>query len=234
MTHLARLVTVVLAVSVVAHAGVAAGVGSDQSVRSVDDIGRHVGALTDHDATIEGDAARRVVTQVAAAVEPPSVEPVGLLAACYSRYGGSDPLEHATRAELLDTISSDPGQSVTAVARDVDVPVSTARYHVRVLEREALIDRLRIDGSARLYPAGFEDDPELAAALTAPGAVVDAVRTAEPVSVTELAARADLAPSTASYHVDRLTEAGVFEREKAGKTVHVSLSDEATRRFGDE
>ncbi|WP_158093582.1 helix-turn-helix domain-containing protein [Halorubrum sp. SD683] len=207
-------------------------------MRSVDEIGQHVGDLTDPGATIEDSVLTettvpRVVTQIAAAVEPPSVEPIWAVAAGYSRYDESDPLEHPTRQELHDTVTNVPGQSVTAIARDVGVPVSTARYHVRVLEREDLVDRHSVDGRARLYPAGFEDDPELAAALTAPAAIVDAVRTAEPVSVTGLAARTDLAPSTASYHVDRLTDAGVFERERAGKTVHVSLSAEAARRFGD-
>lgn len=239
MTHIARYVAVVLAVSTVAHAGVAAGVVGDTEASSVDDIGQQLGGLADLDAAdrvvSEADSTARQALGAAAAAEPIlPVEPVGLVA-CYSRYDTSDPLEHATREELHETVASAPGQSVTTVARTVGVPVSTARYHLRVLEGEGLLDRHRIDGRARLYPADFGDDPELAAALTAsaPSAVVDAVRTAAPLTVTALATKAEIAPSTASYHVGRLTDAGVFERERDGKTVRVSLSADAARLLGD-
>lgn len=226
MTNVSRYVTAVLLVSMVAHACVAAASTGDAVERSVDDIGQPAAELIDDDAA---------VAQLAEAVaDDLPVEPVALLVG-YSRYHESDPLENATRESLYDRVTSTPGRSVTSLARDVDVPVSTARYHIRVLEDEELIDRQRIDGRARLYPDGYAGDPELIGALaaSAPTAVVAAVRSEQPVSMTALAASAGLAPSTASYHVSRLTDSGVFERERDGRTVRVSLSADAMRLLGD-
>lgn len=252
MTHIARLLAVALTVSLIAHAGVAVGVGGNGSGVT---IGQEATDLTDRDATtveihvgatdaneigttVEDhvdSVPRRILTHVATAAESPlPVEPVGVVA-CYSRYGESDPLAHPTRRALREAVAGAPGKSMTGVAREIGVPVSTARYHLRVLEGDGIVDRHRIDGNARLYPAEFDGDRELAAVLSAsaPAAVVDAVRAAEPVSVTALAARTDLADSTASYHISRLTDAGALERERDGKTVRVSLSADAARLLGD-
>lgn len=225
-------------VSMVAHTGVAAGVGSAPTESRVDGFGQPIAGLADQDPTtgyrVDSTTRRVVTNEAAAAPSDLPVEPVGLLA-CDSRADGSDPLHNATRAALHDPVTSAPGQSVTTVAGDVGVHVSTARYHVRVLEGEDLIERRDVDGRSRLSPAQFGDDPELAAAMAEPATatVVGAVRTVQLISVTALAARIDLAPSTASYHVSRLTDAGMFEREKQGKPVYVSLSADASRFLGE-
>jgi hypothetical protein len=53
----------------------------------------------------------------------------------YSRYDDSDPLENEARAAVMDAVEADPGRPTTEVAEAADVNLSTARYHVRVLQK---------------------------------------------------------------------------------------------------
>jgi len=61
----------------------------------------------------------------------------------YSRFGGddADALDHETRRRIHDTVAETPGTHLAGVADAVDEPVSTVRYHVRVLEREDVWER---------------------------------------------------------------------------------------------
>ena len=146
----------------------------------------------------------------------------------YRTTGDSDPLDHDARAGLYDVIGESPGTYIAQAAERADLSVSTARYHLRVLEAEDLIRTNKQRGKRRLYQATAGDD-EVAAALNdeATTAVVKAVRTNEPASVTDLAAALDRAQSTVSYHVSRLTDAGVLTRERDGDAVRIELTPAA-------
>lgn len=161
--------------------------------------------------------------------QPAAVEfvsrPVPLLLVGYSRYDGSDPLELGNRQLLFETVTAEPGLSLAQLAARTEVPVSTVRYHTRILAEEGLLRTEQLHGRHRVFPAGT-DNLELATAL-ADGptrAVLDAVSAHEPVSVTSLADLVDRSPSTVSYHLDRLEGSGLVVRERAGPTVHISVT----------
>lgn len=153
--------------------------------------------------------------------------------ASYSRYDGSDPLEHEVRNDLHEAILRSPGSYVTELGEMNDVPRSTLRYHLRILEREGLVYAETILGNLRYYPAGSDVD-ELAVALEseATAAVLDAVERLEPVSVTTVAAELDRSPSTISYHLDRLEDEGLVERERDGEAVLTRLTPDAKTERG--
>ena len=148
------------------------------------------------------------------------VLPVGAALFRYSRFDDSDPLENDVRQQVYEAIERSPGTYISEMSSACDASRSTVRYHVRILEEEGLIVDEADRGKHRLYPAGSET-PELAAALNdnATARVLDAIARLEPVTVSALADDLDRSPGTVSYHLDRLTNDGLLERERMGNTV---------------
>jgi DNA-binding transcriptional ArsR family regulator len=166
------------------------------------------------------------VTSLAVSDVPPTVL---VPLAGYSRFDDSDPLNSDLRARLYETVAESPGTYLSELAATADVPVSTVRYHVRVLEREGVVETERIRGKRRLFPGNAATGPLDAAlndASTEP--ILRAVRREEPVSVSGLADSVDRAASTVSYHLARLEDADLVERARDGTSVRVSLTP-ATR-----
>lgn len=145
----------------------------------------------------------------------------------YSRYDGSDPLEHEDRATIHDYVRDHPGTYVSAVSEAVSVPHSTARHHVRILEREGLVENAKVRGRRRLFPANARQQ-ELAAAMSdeATAAILDAIARLGPCSGTALADEVDRSVGTVSHHLTRLEDDGLVVREKEGRTTVNRLSSE--------
>jgi DNA-binding transcriptional ArsR family regulator/gas vesicle protein len=153
----------------------------------------------------------------------------------YSRYDGSDPLEHEVRSDVYDEIQAQPGSYVSAVADRADVPLSTARHHLKVLEREGLVEAAKVRGRKRLFPA-YADGKELAAALADPSTadVLAALARLGPSSASALADELDLAVSTVSHHLSRLEEDALVERERDGQAVINRLPPDVADAFADD
>jgi DNA-binding transcriptional ArsR family regulator len=153
----------------------------------------------------------------------------------YSRYDDSDPLEHDARAAVFDEISAQPGTYLSAVADRADVPLSTARHHLKVLEREGLVEGTKVRGRRRLYPA-HADGKALAAALAEPATagVLATLARLGPSSASAVADEVDVTVSTVSHHLSRLEEDGLVEREREGQAVLNRLPPEVADAFADE
>ena len=154
--------------------------------------------------------------------------PGGLLPALfgYSRHDGSDPLENETRAEIYDLVRESPGTYHAQLAEETGVAVETVRYHSRILAEEGLVEARKLRGRRRLFPVTMDDDdPELAAAIadSAASDVLSAIERREPTTLSALAEAVDCAPSTVSYHLDRLEDDGLVTRERDGGAVRVRL-----------
>ncbi|WP_338727028.1 helix-turn-helix domain-containing protein [Haladaptatus sp. DJG-WS-42] len=146
----------------------------------------------------------------------------------YSRFDDSDPLEHEGRDAVFSAINESPGIYLSAVAERADVPLSTARHHLRVLEDEQLISGAKIRGKRRFYSAHTEGH-ELVAALNdeATATVLDALSRLGPASVSALASAVGRDPSTITHHLQRLEADGIVVREREGRAVVTRLSQEA-------
>lgn len=137
------------------------------------------------------------------------------------------------RAAIYGVVASLPGIHFARAADVADVDTSTARYHVRVLERDGVVDSEHVLGKKRLFPAERGDDRAADAAVVDPttGAVLAAVDRTDPATVNAVAAALDRAPSTVSEHLRRLDDAGVLDRERDGGAVVAHLSPAAERRL---
>lgn len=146
----------------------------------------------------------------------------------YSRFDDSDPLEHDRRAALYERVEDSPGLSLTSLAEETDVPLSSARYHLRVLEREGLVVDRKIRGKRRFVPPGADNDERVAALRDeATARVLDALARNGPSSVSALADDLERDPSTVCHHLDGLEEAALVERHREGRAVVNSLTPTA-------
>jgi DNA-binding transcriptional ArsR family regulator len=145
----------------------------------------------------------------------------------YSRYDDSDPLEHETREAVFAMVEENPGTYLSEVCDDIDIPLSTARHHIRVLEQEEMLTSAKVRGRRRFYPAHTEG-VELAAAMNdeSTAVVLDTLARRGPSSVSELADALDRDPSTITHHVKRLEGDDLVVREREGRAILNSLSPE--------
>ena len=147
----------------------------------------------------------------------------------HSQRDDSDPLDHEGRAALYEAIEESPGAYLSAVCESAEVPVSTARHHLDVLEAEGLVTTAKVRGKRRFYPGHAAADAELVAALedegTAP--VLHALARLGDSHGGRLADELDRDPSTVSHHLSRLEDAGLVEREREGRTIVNRLAPEA-------
>lgn len=161
-----------------------------------------------------------------APVDPPSL----FVAAAYSRSVTSEPLVDESRREVFERIHANPGVSRSRLAEETELSPSSVRYHVEVLSSVGMVASHTVLGRVRLAEAEVSRaQVDLQAALddegTAP--VLAAVARLGTPSQATIADAVDRAPSTVSYHVDRLVAAGLLERERVGRRATVELTDRA-------
>lgn len=161
------------------------------------------------------------------------ISEVGFLFLAYSRHTDANPLDHEIRAELHSLVTQSPGLSLALLARRSSQPRSTIRYHVKVLESARTVQRSDVWGKSRLFPLEIErSEFEFHALEHEPRLkeITDVITEEEPVTVTDIAEEVDRAASTVSYHLGRLEDADVIQREETGGTV-VSERSPAFRAF---
>lgn len=143
----------------------------------------------------------------------------------YSRYDGSDPLEHDGRKSVFEAIEDTPGVYLSAISERTGLSLSTIRHHLSVLEQESLVMSAKVHGKRRFYPA-YSEQVELTAAMNdeATANVIDALSRLGPVSVSDLADDLDRDPSTVTHHLQRLADDDIVVRERDGRTVMNRLS----------
>lgn len=166
----------------------------------------------------------RVATEAASGHGGP---PVVFVTAAYSRSVTREPLAHERRRELFELIHTRPGISRTTLAEASEVAPSTVRYHVDILKTAGMVRTLRVFGQVRLAEASVpREHVELRAALADAGTapVLAAVARQDGPSVSDVATELGKAPSTISYHVDRLEAEGLLDRERSGRRVEMHLT----------
>ena len=146
----------------------------------------------------------------------------------YSRYDDSDPLAHDARERVYEIVNETPGSYLSEVSEQADLPLSTTRHHMKILEREDLVSGAKLRGKRRFYPA-YAEGVELSAALNddSTASIIDALARLGAASVSDLADELGRDPSTISHHLQRLEVDSIIAREREGRAVMNKLSPEA-------
>ena len=137
-----------------------------------------------------------------------------------------DPLGLERRRQLYELLTSTPGLHLREIARQLEVDVRTADYHLHHLSKHGLASGIQEGGYLRYYPrtangrrAEVVDarDKPLLAVLRKPVPLFVALTLLAHDAAThsELAGAADVSPSTLSYHLDRMERANVLGRDGA-------------------
>lgn len=153
--------------------------------------------------------------------------PIVLLAG-HGRLDERAPLDNDVRTAIYETVRRLPASPLATVAERVDVSESTVRHHARVLDDAGLVTGTKLWGNHRLVPASMsEGEIALAAAFRddSSSLLLTELAAVEPATLSELAERADRAPSTVSHHVDRLEAVELVERQRTGQSVELRLAD---------
>jgi len=146
-----------------------------------------------------------------------------------------DPLDLESRRAIYAAVDETPGIHFRALLDRLDYAKGTLQYHLQTLADEGLVDVSEDGKYTRYYPAGEFDEADRAVmnALrrTYSRRVIAHLLADEPLSTTDLADRLDKSPSTVSWHLSQLADAGLVEKERVGQSVEYSLRDPERARY---
>lgn len=153
---------------------------------------------------------------------PGLVLPVPLL----TRIGREEALENDLRREILEVVREEPGICASDVAERVGAAWGTALYHLRALEETHYVACLKHGRHRRYFENGgtHEGEKEALAVLQneTTAEVHEVVRSNPGLSQQDVAEEAGLTPQALAWHLDRLREAGLVEKERDGRAVRYS------------
>lgn len=142
-----------------------------------------------------------------------------------------DMLELETRRDIYDLVSDQPGIHLSKIAELLDMTVSLAEYHLRFLEKNSLIRSIKKSGYKRYFPTDEkveEKDKEMLFELRKEVSLKIVLLLLKNKKMThkEMNEEIDLAASTLSYHLKKLTEMNILESKTYGRKKGYSVSDE--------
>jgi hypothetical protein len=137
----------------------------------------------------------------------------------FSRIEPEELLRQPTRARIHAVIEAQPGIHFHALARASAVGNGALEHHLQKLEKGGLVLVKRATGYTCYFPKGTDRHVAAAApAIRSDGsrAVLEAVARRPGASSRELAAELGVSPSTVSYHLRRLHQAGLVHAGSIG------------------
>lgn len=127
-----------------------------------------------------------------------------LVVPLYSRLEPGQLLDNEKRQAVLSQLREEPGLHLRALARAVDMPLSTVAYHVRRLEEAGLIES-RSDGLKRRFlPASA--DPSQGPADDVRARLLAVIQEDPGVTQAEAARRLGVSRQLVHHHLQRLVE----------------------------
>ncbi len=143
---------------------------------------------------------------------------VGL--AGYARVQGDDVLQHDARGALYEMVKSQPGATFHELGEQVPYGASTLNYHLRVLEKNGFLTRVKDGRYARFFDRQsglYSSDRKTAVSALrndTTAAIAEVIVAHPGVAQCELAEVFGLAPSTINWHIKRLADAGLVDRRR--------------------
>lgn len=132
-------------------------------------------------------------------------------------------LDSPTREAVYEAVREEPGLCVRDVCDRVDVAWGTAVYHLEVLEENRMVVSSRHGRHRRFFENGAtpEGDRDVLAMLQndTTAEVLETIRSEPGLPQKEVAEAVGLSPQALAWHLDRLAEADLLEKERDGRLV---------------
>jgi DNA-binding transcriptional ArsR family regulator len=150
----------------------------------------------------------------------------------FSRLDRDEVLDNETRQAIYDAIQDDPGLCTSEICDRVDAAWGTAVYHLKVLEDNHFVVSMKHGRHRRFFENGGKHKGEKEAVATlqneTTAEIYDTIRSDPGLPQKEIADRVDLTPQALAWHLNRLKEAQLLEKERDGRVVrHYAGSDVA-------
>lgn len=145
-------------------------------------------------------------------------------------------LEHEGRAAVYQCIRTEPGVRFTEILAMTGLNRGTAEYHLHVLEQTGKIRPLNSAGYVdTLNPAISDVETRLRVAVRSETArkILEHVARRKDIARTTLRDELGLPGPLLSYHLERLVDAGIVNRENRGRTVWYSMPDNMCERINE-
>ncbi len=147
-----------------------------------------------------------------------------LLFPMYSRIEKDELFENEVRETLYELIQDNPGIHAHGLSEEADVGWGTTVYHLRRLERNGFVNSERRGRYRRFFPAaGFMARQREVLSVLQNETTNDIARLVlrKPgLNQSAICEELDISPSLANWHLNRLLDAELIERERRGRTVH--------------
>ncbi len=147
----------------------------------------------------------------------------------------SEDLELESRRKIYKGIEDNPGINFRGLLDMLDYAQGTLQYHLDWLEKNGIVDVSKDGKYTRYYPSeSFEKiDQNVMNALRRKYSrrIIAYLISKGSMSTSELTECIDKSKSTISWHLSKLNEEGLVEKERKGRSVQYSLVDKDKAKY---
>lgn len=142
----------------------------------------------------------------------------------------SDDVTIENRRRILDYISNNPGVHLRKIARDINIHLSTLRYHLDYLETRGLIS-CQTEANLKIYFASGKlnsHEKKLTPLLQQKRFrdIIVTIMDSHYITSSRIAEKLSMNPSTTSKYINILEKRKIISHEKIGREKRYYLNDE--------
>lgn len=133
------------------------------------------------------------------------------------------------RKKIFSFIKTNPGACISEIANNMDINRGTLRYHLAFLEEKNVVETYRDQGKKRYFQnnSSYSENEKIILSILQneiPRKIVFKVLSEEYKTNKELAREIGISYNTIRWHMEKLDELGVFEKNKVGKNIKYSIA----------
>ncbi len=130
-------------------------------------------------------------------------------------------LEHPIRQEVYRWVCENPGAYFFEIANELAIPAGTLAWHLRVLEAEGLIEKIKFGGRVVFYPKHLRDATIEKAFLILRNdnarKIFEIIAANPGIHQSEIVERFGLNHDTVRWHIKRMIKAGLVSVSRRGR-----------------
>ena len=148
-----------------------------------------------------------------------AVNSASMIGPMYSKLNSSDILCNSARSDIYSLIDSNPGITLGAITRELNLKNGTASHHLYILEREGFIKSRKTGKFRRFYkigyqPSGYNEIQDQ---------ILGKVRDNPGITQSGLARELNHSRQLINYHMNDLVDSKIVKLEKRGNRANCYL-----------